>query len=145
MHYVCHNIVKPLTRKAQLSYAEVAGPHEVEYFVSHYWGTPFRDYVSSMWKHAEIKARGLEWYITKYWICTFANNQWHVDKELGDGCGWQNSSFYLALQCRSTKGTAMILDEQAMPLQRSWCLFELFQTFRLNAKDPTFEFLGERL
>ena len=75
MYYVCHNIVKPLTGKDKLSYAEVAGPHEVEYFVSHYWGTPFRDYVSSMWKHAEAVVHsagqpGLEITRTRYWICT---------------------------------------------------------------------------
>ena len=28
LYYVVANIIKPLTREAQLSYAEVAGPHE---------------------------------------------------------------------------------------------------------------------
>ena len=35
----------------------------------------------------------------------------------------------------------MILDEEAKPLQRSWCLFELFQTFQLNEQDHSFQFL----
>ena len=25
----------------------------------------------------------------------------------------------------------MVLDEEALPLQRAWCLFEVFRTFRL--------------
>ena len=75
MYYFCHNSVKPLTQLHKLSYAEVAGPHEVEYFVSHYWGTPFRDYISSTWKHAEAVVHsagqpGLEITRTRYWICT---------------------------------------------------------------------------
>ena len=32
------------------------------------------------------------------------------------------------------KGTCMILDEMAMPLMRSWCLFELLQTIELEEK-----------
>ena len=72
---------------------------------------------------------------------TLANNQWDLEQELGGGLGWQSSSFYLALRGSGTKGTAMILDEEAKPLQRSWCLFELFQTFQLNEQEPDFSFL----
>ena len=30
-----------------------------------------------------------------YWICTFSNNQWELETELGSG-NWQESSFYKA-------------------------------------------------
>merc|ERR1712087_710613 len=55
--------------------------------------------------------------------------------EMGES--WEQSSFYLALRSPSCTGTAMIIDEQALPLTRSWCLFELLQTFLLCAEAPS--------
>ena len=40
MYYVCHNMLLPMTRLKKLSYAELAGPSTLQWFVSHYWGTP---------------------------------------------------------------------------------------------------------
>ena len=41
-------------------------------------------------------ARGCaDWERQTYWICTFSNNQWCINQELGQGC-WQESSFYKA-------------------------------------------------
>ena len=141
MYYVCHNIVMPLTEEVQLSYAEVAGSHRAEYFVSHYWGTPFADYVNSMRKHAAATGADQlgQWQIA-YWICTFALNQRDLDAEMGSGFGWQYSSFYLALTS-GIKGTATILDADVKALQRSWCLFELFHSFKLSARTPGFRLL----
>ena len=34
MYYVVANIIKPLTRETQLSYAEMAGPFDTQWFVS---------------------------------------------------------------------------------------------------------------
>ncbi|CAE8604054.1 unnamed protein product [Polarella glacialis] len=166
MYYVCPNIVLPLTKPMKLSYAELAGPRPVEWFVSHFWGMLFQDSVSSLRKHAEMvsgksasRCGGLHsrnsssaqqrvskldktfksgtgsletasWKETSYWICTFSNNQWELMHELGSS--WEQSSFYLALRSPGCKGTAMIFDELAMPLTRSWCLFELLQTFQLT-------------
>ena len=39
MYYVVANIVLPLTQHAKLSYAELVGPTEAGWFVSHYWGS----------------------------------------------------------------------------------------------------------
>ena len=47
MYYLAANIIKPLTSKQRVSYAELAGPHEVLWFVSHYWGSPFDHFVST--------------------------------------------------------------------------------------------------
>ncbi|CAE7384199.1 unnamed protein product [Symbiodinium natans] len=145
MYYICHNIVRPLTEKDKVSFAELSGPHDAQYFVSHYWGTSFQDYIRSIWKQAESSTRGGEkpgflMQQTAYWICTFAINQWEVLEEVGSGHGngWQNSSFYLALRS-PIKATLMILDEDVIPLTRSWCLFELFQSFQLSAQDPNFQ------
>lgn len=53
MYYMADNILKPITRKLKLSYAELAGPHEVEWFVSHYWGNSFKEFVRSVCAHAQ--------------------------------------------------------------------------------------------
>eukprot|EP00439_Symbiodinium_sp_Y106_P023916 s5053_g2.t3 len=134
-YYVAHNILKPITEPYQLSYAEVAGPSTVRWFVSHFWGTPFVHLVSTVTKHAEEAAAEDPSWVSpansqSYWICTFSNNQSDpesIHEELGGG-DWSISSFYMALHSPTTIGTAMVFDDEAMPLTRSWCLFELLQT-----------------
>ena len=130
MYYLCSNIVKPLTARDQLSYAELAGPCRVSCFVSHYWGMPFQHFVECLKGHAADPT-------TSYWICTFANNQWRVAEELGEDvlC----SPFYLALRSTSCQGTLLALDEEVLPLTRSWCLFELFQTEMLSREGGGFQ------
>jgi len=129
MYYLCSNIVMPLTARDRLSYAELAGPSPVSWFVSHYWGMPFQHFVECLKGHAADRT-------TSYWICTFANNQWKVTEELGEEV--QCSSFYLALRSSSCQGTLVVLDEEVLPLTRSWCLFELFQTEMLSREGGDF-------
>jgi len=137
MYYICPNIVKPLTSRLKLSYAELAGPSGVDWFVSHYWGMPFKDFVSSITKHAQSVSGGGDWQSVAYWVCTFSNNQWRVTDEVGSG-DWQESSFYKALRSGMCRGTAMVLDNHAWPLTRTWCLFEVLQTKKLEEDDPNF-------
>ncbi|CAE7667597.1 scube2 [Symbiodinium sp. CCMP2456] len=129
MYYVCSNIVKPLTRPYQLSFAELVGPKKIRWFVSHFWGMPVRHFMDAVRKHALSDQE--EWRESAYWVCTFSNSQWHVKEELGN-CHWEQSSFYLALTSPDCKGTAMILDEGVQPLQRIWCLFEVYHTICLS-------------
>eukprot|EP00435_Cladocopium_sp_Y103_P063625 s183_g25.t1 len=129
MYYVCSNIVKPLTEPFQLSFVEVVGPNPMQWFVSHFWGMALRHFNDAIRKHAESHAH--DWRESAYWICTFSNSQWHVKAELGSG-EWQESSFYLALSSPLCKGTAMVIDEQVLPLQRIWCLFEVYHTIQLS-------------
>lgn len=129
MYYVCSNIVKPLTKPYQLSFAELMGPKKIRWFVSHFWGMPVRHFMDAVRKHALSDQE--EWRESAYWICTFSNSQWHVKEELGNS-HWEQSSFYLALTSPDCKGTAMILDEGVQPLQRIWCLFEVYHTICLS-------------
>jgi len=71
-----------------------------------------------------------------YWICAFSNNQYRIGEELGKS--HEDSSFYLALHSEWVVGTVMVLDEQALPLTRSWCLFELLQTMNLERQRANF-------
>jgi len=147
MYYVCHNIILPLTCPFKLSYAELAGPTDVRWFVSHYWGTPFSHFVSTVCKHAQesfLTQSGCDdsisiWQHLSYWVCSFSNNQWAVEEEVGKN--WDESSFYLAMRSVGSKGTVMVFDEEALPLTRSWCLFELLQTQQLSHERPG-HFLG---
>lgn len=137
MYYLCGNIIKPLTKPSQLSYADVVGPNDMQWFVSHFWGTPFVHFVETIRKHAEgsLGARVTDLHLVTYWICTFSNNQWKVLEELGET--WEYSSFFLALRSPGYKGTVMVLDDEVRPLTRSWCLFELLQTALLSKKKKT--------
>eukprot|EP00438_Fugacium_kawagutii_P002126 Skav218476 [mRNA] locus=scaffold538:1119342:1125249:+ [translate_table: standard] len=128
MYYLDPNIVRPLTAKVKLSFSEFIGPDEVEWFVSHWWGTSVSTYCSALKRHAfEVKTdvMNLAWGSTA--------GQYKIAEELGGG-EHTESSFYKALHSQGLKGTCMILDEMTMPLMRSWCLFELLQTIELEEK-----------
>mmetsp|Transcript_108517 Transcript_108517/g.272976 ORF Transcript_108517/g.272976 Transcript_108517/m.272976 type:complete len:364 (+) Transcript_108517:3-1094(+) len=124
MHYLEANVIRGLTSHHRLSYAEVAGPSLVDWFVSHCWLHPVAGTCSALEKHARGVASSTQWRDLAYWICTLSNNQYDLPRELGNG-SWVQSSFYLALQDAGCQGTCMILDEQLFPFGRSWCLFEL--------------------
>jgi len=137
MYYVCPNLVLPLTKRSKLSFAELVGDGAVEYFVSHFWGTGFENFIRSLRKHSKCKhgKEDLNWRDSRYWICTFSNNQWKLDEEIPKNGSMKDSSFYQALHSSSCKATCMILDEKAMPLTRSWCLYEIIQTLGIDAKN----------
>eukprot|EP00931_Biecheleriopsis_adriatica_P073253 TRINITY_DN47584_c0_g1_i1.p1 TRINITY_DN47584_c0_g1~~TRINITY_DN47584_c0_g1_i1.p1 ORF type:complete len:1431 (+),score=205.99 TRINITY_DN47584_c0_g1_i1:58-4350(+) len=139
MYYVCSNILRPVTQPEQLSYSELAGPKMVLWFVSHFWGTPFHDFVETVRRQAASVTFDVEWTDITYWICTFSNNQWQIEAELGKDC--TDSSFFHALRSSTCQGTAMVVDDQALPLTRSWCLFETLQTLLLT-NQRTSEFKG---
>jgi len=137
MHYVVYNLLLPITKPSRLSYAELAGPSQVQWFVSHCWNNSFADLVESLCRLARSLSQASDdypaWQDVSYWICSFSNNQWQLDQELGGGDPMA-SSFNLALESPTCRGTAMVLDSNAEPLRRSWCLFEVFQTCKLTAQ-----------
>lgn len=139
MYYVVSNIITPLTEKDKLSYAELAGPGQVTWFVSHTWGHLFQDFIATVMKHAKVAKDPFarDWLHQTYWICSFSNNQWDIKNELGGD--WSGSSFYKALCQMSCKGTLMVLDQQALPLKRAWCLFEVLQTMLRAGERSDFE------
>lgn len=139
MYYLDSHILRPITKPYQLSFAEVVGPQAVQWFVSHFWGTPLAYTVKSLRKHAEAVS-GKNWGDETYWICTLSNNQYKIDAELG-GINWQQSSFYITLRSGLCRGVCMVLTEEAWTLTRSWCLFELLQTIEL-VEEKTFNNFG---
>jgi len=131
-YYLDANITRVLTKPFQLSYAELVGNQRVTYFVSHYWGTAFAHFVESLRRHADTLTGNNDTRSTAYWICFVSNNQWRLHEEIGES---QKSSFYMALHSGFCRGTCMVLDKDALPLTRAWCLFEVLQTFRLLANN----------
>jgi len=139
-YYVEPNLIRPLTRQHQLSFAEFVGPSQLVYFVSHFWGTAQRHFVDTIQGHAE--STGDEnWRSLSYWICLLSNNQWRIAEEVGGGA-WKNSSFYKALCSGFCEGTCMVLDENAKPLSRLWCIFEVLQTYRIEHDSSFNNFRG---
>jgi len=135
MHYVHHNIVKPLTAEDRVSYAEFVGPRRVEWFVSHCWATQFAEFVESISRHSQEVPSEVE-FECSYWICTFSMNQWILEEEIGVDI--KESSFSLALHSESCRGTAMVIDEAALPLSRVWCLYEIMTTYERSKLDGSF-------
>lgn len=122
MHYVVRNIVEPLTESAQVSFAALWGGRRVMHFVSHSWLTPFTEFVDTIEHHARAVA-GQDWRAQTYWICSFSNNQWRIEAELGNSI--MESAFARVISGGVVRDLVMVLDAQVQPLQRVWCLFEL--------------------
>jgi hypothetical protein len=159
-YYMDGNIFKPLTEPTQLSFAELVGSSPVQWFASHWWGTEFSNFCGSLRSHAMSKAEKggavrptksfrrqrtgstismsgpdswESWQDTAYWVCFCSINQYRVKDELGES--WRESSFFITLTSGLCRGTCMVLDTAAMPLTRSWCIFELLQTLKLEGQD----------
>lgn len=136
MYYVASNLVVPLTQEDQLSFAELVGPKRLTWFVSHFWGMAVPHFVESLQHHAMQVEETVRDNLS-YWVCTFSIRQHGpsvVQEELGHGV-IEQSSFYRAMWDGNCCGTALVLDSDVSPLQRIWCLFELFQTFRHEKDD----------
>eukprot|EP00913_Durusdinium_trenchii_P020421 g19185.t1 len=115
MHFVVANVVRPLTQSKGVSFVTLWGGKQVDYFVSHSWGTSFAHFVRSIRCHALSKEGPTSWIDAAYWICSFANNQWNIAAELADDP--MDSAFARALR-GGIKGVAMVLDHEVQPLTR---------------------------
>lgn len=94
-------------------------PQTPEWFCSHWWGEPIRDFVACVQKHASVRQLPQDAF---YWVCAYANRQHELGQELQ--ADPHHSSFYKAMQL--SKGVLLILDEcgPATPFTRIWCAFE---------------------
>ena len=129
MHYVVDSMVKPVTKPWQVSFAEVAGHGPVEFFVSDVWATPFCDFMACLRSHAPLKS-------TRYWHSAFSANQWYIENEVG-GFGVEESDCYLALMSPTCMGTCAVVPNVnglGQWLNRAWCVFEMFLTFRAQTE-----------
>mmetsp|Transcript_14636 Transcript_14636/g.17312 ORF Transcript_14636/g.17312 Transcript_14636/m.17312 type:complete len:604 (+) Transcript_14636:50-1861(+) len=117
----------PGVPEANCSFAQLLNPEglDVDYFVSHFWGHPFEQTMKALTKFSE----GVYEDIGKdnpddivFWICLFAVNQHQKAKEVG--ASLEHAPFNVAL-AKANHGAVMVLDGQAKPMQRIWCLHEV--------------------
>ncbi|CAJ1345785.1 unnamed protein product [Effrenium voratum] len=74
LYHMNELFVLRLTKKEICSFTELVmdGPQDPAWFVSHWWGTPWRDSLAMLNFHSEVHKLAEA---SPYWICTFANNQ----------------------------------------------------------------------
>eukprot|EP00439_Symbiodinium_sp_Y106_P059078 s5603_g8.t1 len=133
MYYIDPNILRQLTSTRKLSYAELVGPQQVQWFVSH-----CHQLLDMYVLQQPVPDQGGA--LATGMLTAHLPDPLPLDfgtKELGTS--HKESSFYLALHSGICRGTCMILDEMAMPLKRSWCLFELLQTITLEQSQVGFK------
>jgi len=117
----------PGVPKANCSFSQLLNPEglDVDYFVSHCWGHPFERTMKALTTFSE----GVYKDIGKdnpddivFWICCFALNQHQKAKEVGSSLN--HAPFNVAL-AKAKYGALMVLDAQAKPMKRIWCIFEV--------------------
>ncbi|CAJ1413994.1 unnamed protein product [Effrenium voratum] len=108
------------------SFAELMNPDGlgVDYFVSHFWGHPFKDTCAALrsWSSQVHWQIGRPQMSMVYWICLLALNQHRPSEEVGSSP--EEGPFNCAL-VQSACGAVMVLDESVAPFSRIWCLFEV--------------------
>ena len=95
---------------------EEAAQQKPSWFVSHAWKEPIYRFIAVVRKHAAIRLLD----DGCYWICAYANNQHNLADEIPENP--RKSAFYFALQ--ECLGIILVLDEDATPFSRAWCIFE---------------------
>ena len=127
MYDLVEKFIKPKTEKNRVAYAELLDPMEPHVFVSHWWGEEFVAFVRTLDNFDKLKLAGSPEQ-TVFWVCSFANRQWQVN--LGETL--QESPFERALTAESCTHVLMVLDRNATPLRRIWCLYEVLRTHALK-------------
>ncbi|GLI70609.1 hypothetical protein VaNZ11_015539, partial [Volvox africanus] len=120
---VVQELIKAFTAERQSRFTDmVPGRHvkRPDYFISHKWDSPFHYLVRSVRDYLSGAVPG-EVYV---WLDIFAVNQ-HPGKEQDDDLAQLSNAI-----TNASGGTLVVLDSQAGPLGRVWCLFEIWITVR---------------
>ena len=140
----------PPPPKEDCSFAELMNPEgkTVDFFVSHFWGHSFERTVMAL----DNFAKGVYKKIGKdsaddviFWVCLFALNQHKAAEEVGENP--EDGPFNIALK-EAREGAIMIIDADANPVKRIWCVFEIHRAkvfgkaFRLVVDEGDLEEVG---
>jgi len=131
MYDVVPRIIIPETCLRQCAYAELFEPLPSTVFVSHWWGEEFVKFLSCLDNYAKANAeddKDGDWATLSLWICSFANRQHSVNL----GTSLATSPFEKALSSNDCKGIVMVLDSEATPLTRIWCIYEVLRVHMLE-------------
>lgn len=116
------------------SFSQLVNPRGavVDFFVSHYWGHAFPKTLTALTGTAaeaypKLGKDGQEHVV--FWICAFALNQHRVAEELG--VSPEQGPFNAALRWAGA-GAILVVDKEAEPFKRIWCLFEVQRVHELG-------------
>jgi len=111
--------LRPVTQERQVSLVELIadGPQPPDWFVSHWWGEPVKDFIACLEQHAKDRGLGGR---TRYWVCAYANNQWKLGEEISSTL--TETTFYKALT--RAQGTVVVADRGGVVYTRVWCGYE---------------------
>jgi len=128
--------------RGRSSFSELLNPHgcSVHFFVSHFWGHLFQTTMAALTAWADARWELMDVAASMdivYWICLFAVNQHNAAEEVGDVP--MRGPFNAALS-QAKGGAVMVLDQNAEPFKRIWCLFEVH---RLHELGRPFELITE--
>jgi len=112
-------VINPSTAPAKCSFVELLAQNEQppEWFISHWWGEPVRDFILCVQHHTQVRELPST---TAYWVCAYANNQHALGAEIV--ADPSQSSFARAM--RIARGVLLVLDADAKPFTRVWCCYE---------------------
>ena len=131
LYHVNSWLIMPATNAEDCAWVELVakGNQRPQWFCSHWWGEPVRDFIRCVSQHKEVRCFNLgsaradsEESVWAYWVCAYANRQHSLEAELSSDP--KSSSFFKALQL--VEGMLIILDTNATPFTRLWCAFEAY-------------------
>jgi hypothetical protein len=126
-------ITRPATVARRCSIVELfaAAPQPPNWFVSHFWGEPVKEFVACIVQHSANRKVGG----APYWVCAFANNQWTLGVEMTTDPA--ETSFFKAMQL--TIGTVSVVDVDAKCYRRIWCQYECFVALVRTDRDYLYD------
>mmetsp|Transcript_47559 Transcript_47559/g.113051 ORF Transcript_47559/g.113051 Transcript_47559/m.113051 type:complete len:705 (-) Transcript_47559:33-2147(-) len=137
LYTICNYFVLPLTEKRKCSFVELTatGDQVPLWFISHYWGTAFRQTLGMLAFHSQERKVPSS---SAYWMCTFANNQ----HDLGELSGnLDETPFIRVLRSKTCRGTVALMDRDATPFRRIWCILEAFESTKYAEADTNHHWL----
>jgi len=121
LHHLNSWMIMPATEKKKCSFVELlSSKRQVPtWFVVHWWGQPFIEFMESLKVH--VKARRTATEESPYWICAYASRQHVNEGEIFEDL--KTASFYKAVQATHFH-MLLVLDGQATAFSRIWCALE---------------------
>ena len=138
---ICEDFVKLFTKEHQLSYCEMMNTNGnsnvgvATVFISHAWKYEFLDVVDALKDHVHHNHEII------IWFDLFSNNQ---HKAVSLPFSWWANTFKSAIG--DFKHTVIILApwNNPIPLQRGWCLFEVYCTIITGSRFEVAQAMSER-
>eukprot|EP00736_Rhodelphis_marinus_P001945 Rmarinus@m.27317 len=121
--WVCEELLKPTLKADQCSWCDYvsksgrAGVQRATVYICHAWASPFSDLVDALREY-------VSWYgPVVFWIDLFCVNQFSLAL---DPSWWRDSLRPTIVRMRELVVVLGTPWEKAVPLQRTWCLYEIF-------------------